>query len=394
MSLQKRKILYLITLSEWGGAQKYITDLATFFAHQDNYQVAVAFGGTYNSELTKRLKQLHIKIYYLSHLQRSINFYHDLMAFWQIRSIYKEYHPNIVHLNSSKAGILGALATFGLRQTIKKVIYTVHGLILNEPLSHFKKIFYCLAECLGAKFKTDLICVSKFDKQSIIKHRISPPQKITVIHNGLNLSNNIFFDRTTARKKLSILIKLKSISDNYQLTDQDNIIGTIANFYPTKGLTFLIESAKIICQQNPQTRFIIIGDGPKRRQLTELINKYQLEDNVLLLGILDKAPQYLKAFDLFVLPSVKEGLPYALIEAQAAGLPTVATNVGGNPEIIQHNKNGLLVPPADSIALSNNILKLLNDKKLQQQFSQTSLIQANNFSLTTMLTKTKQVYEK
>ena len=142
MSSQKRKILYLITLAEWGGAQKYIVDLVTFFNKQKNYQVAVAFGGKINDELAKRLKKLNIKIYYLSHLQRPINFYHDLMVFWQIRSIYKEYRPNIIHLNSSKAGFIGAVATLGFRKVINKIIYTVHGLILNEPLSCFKKIFY------------------------------------------------------------------------------------------------------------------------------------------------------------------------------------------------------------------------------------------------------------
>jgi len=394
MSLQKIKILYLITLAEWGGAQKYIVDLVTFFNKQKNYQVAVAFGGKINDELAKRLKELNIKIYYLSHLQRPINFYHDLTAFWQIRSIYKNFQPTIVHLNSSKAGVIGAVATLGFRKTINKVIYTVHGLILNEPLSYLKKTFYSLAEYLGAKFKTNLICVSEFDKQAIIKYKISPSQKITVIHNGLNLSNNIFFDKKTARQKLSTLIKLKSISNNYHILTNDNLIGTIANFYPTKGLTYLIEAAKTICQQNPQTKFIIIGDGPQRRQLTELINTYQLEDNVLLLGILNKAQQYLKAFDIFVLPSVKEGLPYALIEAQAAGIPTITTNVGGNPEIIQHNKNGLLIPPANPTILSNNILKLLKNKNLQQQFTKESLLQINNFTLHAMLQQTKEIYER
>jgi len=395
MNIKSKKILYLITLAEWGGAQKYILDLASFFKAQKNYQVAVALGGKPNDELIKRLKALNIQTYYIAHLQRSVNFYHDFLAWWQIRSIYRKFQPTIVHLNSSKAGALGAMATVGYRKKINKVIYTIHGLILNEPLSFFKKTFYCLAEYLSAILKTDLICVSEFDKRSVIQHKISKPAKITVIHNGLKLATLNFFDKAMAKEKL---IKISSYKLQINITELQaencKLIGTIANFYPTKGLTYLIQAAQTVCNENPQTKFIIIGDGPGRRELTELIIEHQLENKVLLLGTLNQARQYIKAFDIFVLPSVKEGLPYTLIEAQAAGMPTIATSVGGNPEIIQHNQNGILIPPANPQALAESIIKLFKDKKLQQRFSQASLIQATNFSLRAMLTKTQQVYEK
>ena len=187
---QPRQLLYLVTLSEWGGAQKYIFDLAANFSHQ-GYVVSVALGGSQNSPLIQKLAKLNIQVYYLKNLQRSVNLYRDWLAFWDIVKLYKKIKPDIIHLNSSKAGSLGAIAAQCCK--VKKIIYTVHGLVLNEPLSAAKKAFYWLAEWLSAKFKTHLICVSEFDKQSLLKNKITPAKKITVIHNGIDLNNLKFF---------------------------------------------------------------------------------------------------------------------------------------------------------------------------------------------------------
>ena len=195
---KKQKILYLATLAEWGGAQTYIFDLATSL--RNKYDILVALGGKQNGELIKRLTKLNIPVYYLENLQRSVNFYRDWLAFWNIVKLLKQTKPDIVHLNSSKAGSLGALAAKCCK--IKKVIYTVHGLVLNEPLTLPKKIFYWLAEWLSAKFKNNLICVSEYDKKSLLKYKISRPKKIVVIHNGLDLKNLRFYSKEDARQRL------------------------------------------------------------------------------------------------------------------------------------------------------------------------------------------------
>jgi glycosyltransferase involved in cell wall biosynthesis len=386
---QSPKILYLVTLSEWGGAQKYVFDLASTLKEQ-GYSVEVALGGEQNGQLIQKLLKLNIKTYYLKNLQRPVNFYRDWLVLWELVKLFRKIKPDILHLNSSKASALGAIA--GKLVKIKKIIYTVHGLVLNEPLALHKKIFYLFSEWLSAKFKNQLICVSQFDKESLLKHKIAKAQKITVIYNGIDLDNLKFFTKNEAREKLSLIIQHKLLISNYQLPISNYLIGTIANFYPTKGLTYLIEAAKQSLAILPDLKFIIIGDGPERRKLTELISKYKLEQNVLLTGNLPQASQYLKAFDLFVLPSVKEGLSYTLIEAQAAGLPIITTRVGGTPEIVENNKTGIKIPAKDFNALAENIINLINHPAKQKKIAQNALSNCQKFSLNKMIQATKKTY--
>lgn len=390
MAKNQTKILFLITLSEWGGAQKYIFDLVTSLASQD-YHLQVAVGGSQHGPLIQKLTKLNIQTFYLKNLQRSINFYRDTLAFWNIVRLYRELKPDIVHLNSSKAGVLGALAAKYCN--IKKIIYTVHGLVSNEPLSALRKKFYSFAEWLSAKFKTHLICVSAFDKQSLLAHKITKANKIHVIHNGLDLANLKFLSKKEAQEKLDKIITytLKPAEASPILGRQ--LVGTVANFYPTKGLIYLIEAARELYSILPELKFIIIGDGPQRRQLTELIGSYQLQDTVYLTGIIPAASQYLKAFDLFVLPSVKEGLSYTLIEAQAAGLPIITTSVGGNPEIVTHDTSGLIIPPGDFHSLAENIINLINNRQLAERLGRRALSSSAKFSLNKMTQDTQKIYQ-
>ncbi|HRY63081.1 MAG TPA: glycosyltransferase, partial [Patescibacteria group bacterium] len=217
---QPNKILYLVTLSEWGGAQKYIFDLATNCQGQ-GLEVVVAAGGEKQGELLSLLTRSNIQSYYLPNLQREINFKKDWRAFFDIIKLIKKVGPTIIHLNSSKAGSLGALAA--KLCGVKKIIYTVHGLVLNEPLSRRQRAFYWLSEWFSGQLKNKLICVSEFDRQSIIQHKLADPKKITVIHNGVDPTQLTFWSKSGAR------IKLAGITGQ-DFPDSDWLVGTIANF--------------------------------------------------------------------------------------------------------------------------------------------------------------------
>jgi len=173
-----------------------------------------------------------------------------------------------------------------------------------------------------------------------------------------------------------------------------NVVGTIANFYSNKGLIYLIEAAKEALTLLPNTKFVIIGDGPGRRKITSLIESYKLENSIFLLGIIEKAAKYLKAFDIFVLPSVKEGLSYTLIEAVSAGLPIITTNVGGSSEIVKHKKNGILVPPKQFNILAENIVNLIQNSSSRKLFIKNNMLEANRFDLKQMIAETKIIYNQ
>ncbi len=405
-----KKILYLITQSELGGAQRYIFDLAKNLKKE--YDVSVAFGQLRPSasdcqrrdgqseasgsdktcELAKALKHENIACYTIPHLKRNISPMNDLRAIFEIRNLIKKIQPDIIHLNSSKISIIGSIAGSIYKSKIKnhpperrfsragksKIIYTAHGWVFNEPLSPCKKLFYKYAEKLTADMKNKIICVSEFDRQAALREKIASPDKLITIHNGIEPIN--FLSREQARRELS-------------LPPDSLIIGSIGNLYKTKGYEYLIEAAGIIKNSIPQVAgpnskflFVIIGEGEERGRLETLIKKNNLEDTVILCGRIPDASKLLKAFDIYICSSVKEGLSYTLIEALQAGLPVIATNAGGNPEILE-SRYGQLVKPGDALGLAEKINELISANRLPQKKSQ-------EFTLENMLEKTKNIYLK
>src|SRR3989339_838731 len=322
----KKTILYLITQSEMGGAQKYIFDLVSHL--KDEYNVEVGFGEQGETgELAIKLKEIGIKYHVIRNLKRKISFKNDFLAFWQIRKLIKKTKPDIVHLNSSKISILGSLASIFLKI---KIIYTAHGWVFNEPDCNN---FYKKAERFSAKFKNTIICVSEFDRQAALREKITEEVKLITVHNGVRPIN--FLERPEAQRKLKEKLPPSAM---FKINEGDILIGSIGNLYKTKGFE------KLIINNNLHVKIIIIGkDGGEKEELENWIRQLGVQKNIILLGQLENASQILKAFDLYVCSSVKEGLSYTIIEAMLAGLPIVATSVGGNGELIEDQQTGILV---------------------------------------------------
>lgn len=351
-------------------------------ALKNDHEVAVACGGE-SLELSKRLSEQNIKVLPLANLKRSVNILRDFSAAVEIFRLIKKERPQIVHLSSSKAGALGSIAA-KLAGT-KRVVYTMHGLVLAEPLGAAVWSFYWLAEKISSYFRDAIIAVSDFDRNLAIRYRICRPGKITVVHNGMDSAKLVFLPREQARIKLAGLAKI-------DLKDKPVIV-TVADFYPNKGLAFLVEAARKVLKKIPAAVFIVIGRiGPDYGKIKQAVVQNRLEANFFLLTGLAEAAHYLKAADLFVLPSLKEGFPYALLEAQLSGLPIVATKVGGIPEIITDRENGLLVPPARPESLARGIEELLSGPELAQKLGQKAIAGAGRFSLEKMIEQTKKVY--
>jgi glycosyltransferase involved in cell wall biosynthesis len=375
----KIKILYLITLPEAGGAQAYVLDLATHL--KDDFAITVASGGLNTDWLPIKLKDAGIPWYGLKYVKRSILPHKDLAAIFEIRRLIKKINPDVIHLNSSKISILGSLAAWGLN---KKVIYTAHGWVFLEPLPEILKKFYLWAEKLSANYKNKVICVSEYDRSAARKN-LFPMDKIITIQNGIDTKHTSTLNNQEAREKLS------SISANLNLATAKTIIGCIANLYPTKNLPALIKAAKQLSQTSPDTIFTIIGEGPEKKHLQDIIKQKKLTDKVFLLGSIQNAKKYLPAFNVFVLPSVKEGLPYTLLEAMAMGLPIVATRVGGIFEILEFypQTHYRLVEPNDITDLTTALQELQNQSPLNLQQLQRVHEQID---IGNMINKTKEIY--
>jgi glycosyltransferase involved in cell wall biosynthesis len=378
-----KKILYIITQSEVGGAQQYIFDLLTNF--KQNFELTVAFGEQgERGELARKIKEIGISSYTMPHLKRTISPINDFLALIEIIKLIKKLKPDIIHLNSSKVSILGSLASLCVTRSKLYVIYTVHGWVFNEPLSTYKKLFYKYAEKITALFKDKIICVSKLDYEIARNQLKISETKLILIHHGIRPIN--FKSREEAQQKLL---------SQLQINKNNIVIGSIANLYKTKGIEYLIRAIKLLNDRGINAVAIVIGEGDERKSLENLIARNNLKNNFILAGKIDNAAKYILAFDIYVCSSVKEGFPYSILEAMQAGLPIVATNVGGTPEMITDGENGLLVEPQNSEKLAQRIRILIENNEIKNIISEQAKKNAKEkFGIEKMIEKTKEIYLK
>ncbi|MFZ1074836.1 MAG: glycosyltransferase [Minisyncoccia bacterium] len=301
----RKKILFVITKANWGGAQRYVFDLATGI--RDEFDTVVAFGQ--EGLLAEKLREAGVSTFPIRALQRDISFASDVKSFFELIRFFRKEHPDIVHLNSSKAAGLGALAARIAR--VPQIIFTAHGWPFKEHRGIAWLAFAFFGSWATALLSHDVIVVSKDDLR-IGKRLPFCAHKMHLIYNGIELPP---------------LGSGENIRDAFPKGAR--ITGTIGELTKNKNQIELIEQAK----NNPRMFVAIVGEGEDRAYLTKKIADYGLRDRVKLFGFMPAA-DVLRGFDTFALPSLKEGLPYVLIEARMAGLPIVANRVGGVGEIL------------------------------------------------------------
>lgn len=378
------KILYVVTQGDFGGAQKYVYDLACA-AKSRGDDVTVAPGCSADRTLIKKLKELSISVIELRHLIREISPINDLLAVFELRDLYRKLQPDIIHLNSSKAGIVGPWAKMLSGLPDSHLVFSVHGWYFNEPMGKLKKkIFIWLEKLTPSREK--FIAVSDLDRRAGLRNGVCAEDKIFTIHNGIDIGSVVYLPAEEAALKLLGRPKAEG----------ERLIGTIANFFSTKGLEYLIEAADILInQQGLKATFVVIGDGSLRPELEERISRLNLKNNFLLPGRIENAKSLLPAFDCCALSSVKEGLPYTVLEIMAAGVPQVATRVGGIAEAIDDKKNGLLVESKNPGALAEAIKFLLdNPEAVSEMAEQGRRDVLEKFSKERMIDETWSVYEE
>lgn len=362
------RILYIITSADGGGAQKYVLDLA----HRFNGSIAAGDQGV---ELFENAKKLKVKTHTLKHLKRNISPWHDLLAIWEIYSLIRKENPDLIHLNSSKAGFLGSIAG---KLAGVKVVFTAHGFFYFERTPWLFKISYSTLERLASLCRNLIITVSEEDRKQAIRHHLINPAKIQTIYNGIPETK--FLNKSEARKTLRI-------------SEQVFLLGNVAQLYDRKDIITLIRAVDLIpTNLKEKTNTVVIGEGPDRKQFEQLINEKLLNHLFFLPGYKPDASNLLKAFDIFVLSSRREGFPYVILEALQAGLPIIATDVGGVKEAL--GDAGILVPPEDPSKLAEAIISLINNPALKEALSTKALSRSQNFTQEKMFVETEIIYKK
>ncbi len=332
----RKKILYVITKSNFGGAQRYVYELATNLP-KETFEVAVAFGG--DGLLKQKLTDAGIRTYTIRNFERNISIIKEIGAMCELLHIMRTLKPDIVHLNSSKAG--GSGAFIARLCGIRNIIFTAHGWPFFEDRSKLSRSFIWLLSYLTVLLTHHTITVSQHDTDNARMPFVT--KKIHMIHTGV--SQIAYKERMAARTALFDAAKIKQHVDNVWAV-------AVSEHTKNKNLGMLIDALATYNTTSPHRIFLtLIGDGEATEQLRKKIVDTHSGDYVYITGYVDDARSYLHAFDLFVMPSLKEGLPYGLLEAGNAGLFPIASAVGGIPEVVTADVEGILIDPHDTTSL-------------------------------------------
>jgi glycosyltransferase involved in cell wall biosynthesis len=272
----------------------------------------------------------------------------DLHTIFEIRDFVTRHKIDLIHCHGYKSNFYGLLASKNTLPTLT----TNH----NWLTTHWKLKVYCFLDAMWIRHFDRIVAVSEEIKREMVKYNV-PEKKIAVIDNGIDIEE---FHREISTEK---------IRKEFSLNEHTKVTGTVGSLKPEKGHTFLLKAAKEVLGITPNVKFLIVGDGPLREALEREARDLGIDKDVIFAGYRRDIAEMLGAMDIFVLPSVREGLPMVVLEAMASRKPVIATRVGGISKVIKNEENGILVEPKDVVALRNSIIDLMNNDNKMREFA-------------------------
>ena len=345
------RILHLITRLILGGAQEN-TLLTVEGLHARGHEVHLATGPAIGPEgqLVDRARRGGFPLHIIHALRREINPFRDAAAYRDIRRIIRRIKPQIVHTHSSKAGILGRLAAHRLRVPV--VVHTIHGLPFHPYQGPLTNFLFVDLERLAARWADGIITVADAMIDKAVAARVAPREKFFTIYSGMEVAPFLAASpsRDEAREELGIAA-------------EEIVIGKIARLFELKGHDDVLAVAPDILRRFPRARFLFIGDGLWRERLRDRARNLGIAEKVVFHGLVppDEVPGLIKAMDLLVHCSLREGLARVLPQALISGVPVVSYDVDGACEVVIPGDTGHLVPPQDTDALKSALLEALSD---------------------------------
>lgn len=370
--MQRVNVLHIIRPAD-GGMKNHLLDLIRY-TNQDSYYVQVAC--PVNSSVQRELQDMQIPTLPIP-LKGQISPRYDWETILLLIQYLRKHDITIVHAHGAKAALVGRIAA--ALCGIPVVIYTVHNSIYYENWSKTKKKLMALTERIFS-YKTDsIITVSDALKREVMLMEQISKHKLITIYNGINLENN----------KPSCCGQQIRQSLNVPLDGK--LVGVIARLAPQKGVTYFIKAADLLKDYN--ANFVIIGDGPLRQGLQAETSMLGLQNKIFFTGHRNDIAQILPTLDVLVIPSVTEGLSLVALEGMGAARAIVATKVGGLPEVITDQVNGILVEPKNPEQLAAAIAELITDTEKATILGEAGRrIVEQNFTIEQMTDKTMALY--
>lgn len=352
-----------------GGIREYVTSLVAN-TNTIRFSLLVASSIPFMTNM-KHIEHVHI----------DLRFETIPTSIWRLCRVLTNRDVDVIHTHGLKANLAGVIAAKLSRKG--HVIYTVHGGISFSKEQPIKAKLYETLERILIKYNTKVVTVSNLLQKKLQKRAQCDDKSIITINTGIN------------EHRLEPKTNIEAMKQDFHIPTNSNVIGTIARLAPQKGLCYLIKAVKRVISSKPNTVLVIAGDGPLRNELRCLAREEEVLSHIRFLGFVQDIGSLLELIHVFVLPSWTEGLPITILEALLAGKAVVATKVGGIPEVIEDEVNGLLVEPRDPDTLADRILRLLNDDELRKTLGNAGkCLVKDRFSVEHMVAEYCSIYEE
>jgi glycosyltransferase involved in cell wall biosynthesis len=388
------RIIHVITRLDMGGSAQEALFTAMNLDPQC-YKVTLVKGSTLESAMTST--ELHeinqqldaacnrdVNIINFPSLIRRISPWNDFKSFVLLWSLIRRYKPHIVHTHTSKAGFLGRLAAWLARVPV--LIHKPHGHVFYGHFSPgLSRLFLLLEKLLGG-ITDHVVALTPREAKDYLTLRVLTADKVSIIHSGVDVHRFIEGAKQRTRKRKELGIPPDSL-----------VVGYVGWLIPIKGVTSLVSAMARVVEQHPESMLVLVGKGDDKGEeeikLKEQVESLGLAGKVLFLGWRPDVDEIMGCFDIFVLPSLNEGMGRVLVEAMATGLPIVASSVGGIPDLVKDGENGLLVPPADASALEKAFSDLLTDKEKRNRMGEAGKKMCLPYSAEAMVEQIDDLYK-
>ena len=384
----KIKVVHVITRLDRGGSAQ--NTLLTCHELNERYDMVVVHGLSLESKMTnwerqsverqiKEAQERGLKDICIPSLVRRIDPVRDLRAFFSLWRLMIQEKPAIAHTHTYKAGILGCWAA--KMAGVPIIVHTPHGHVFYGHFSPLVTRCFMIIEKITASIIDRMVALSEGERKDYIAFSVSKPDKMVTIHSGVDVSRFMKARVNIEEKRRSLGLNTKGFA-----------VGTIGWLLPIKGPLHLLKAMASVWQANPEIQLVYVGKGGLEQELRAEASRMGVFDRVTFLGWRDDIPEIMQILDIFVLPSLNEGMGRVLVEAMAAGKPIVASNVGGIPDLVKNGYNGFLVKPGDVNGLSFAIKRLVDDKKMREEMGEKGRVMAENYSVEKMIEKINALY--
>ncbi|MFH1367775.1 MAG: glycosyltransferase family 4 protein [Elusimicrobiota bacterium] len=368
--MNKSKIVHIITRLDTGGSAEN-TIITCSLSDKSRFETTLVYG-------PPLIKTLSCESVVLPSLVREISPVKDIITLIALFRLLRKIKPDVVHTHSSKGGVIGRWAAWLYNQTTRvqgpgsrmtKIVHTPHGHVFyGYEFGLVKTLVFRLVEIFSAFITTKLIALTQGEMKESLSAGVGKPGQWTVIHSGVDIDPAALKPGASVRKQLG-------------LPENALVAGTIARLEHVKGVKFLIEAAGLLSKRGMRDVYwLVVGGGKLMDVLASRANALGLKDRIVFAGMRDDVTEMFSSMDIYVQPSLNEGMGKTIVQACALGLPVIASRVQGIPDIIKDEETGMLVPPANPEALAEKIQELINDPAKRKKLGESGRIFVNRIS--------------